>query len=741
MSGGSSNSSTNGSPIDLAASVTAAYFSSLGRAPTSQELSGGVQSLSAGDSIDTLKARLAQSAEAQHVSALRALYQGLFGRSEDAGGLVGWAGVTAGGMSLTNAADALISSAEYTARNGNLSNGDFVGQLYGGFLGRTAATTESAAWISLLDSGKATRGQLAVDFAGSPEAQALASALTQKVAADAGRDYAQASIAAQVAQAVLASPPKTTDLAADIALLNTGANAVALSKNLSQTPDGLIVGQLRGIYEGLLGRSADTAGLQAWLAAVKGGLSLNEAANRFAASAEFSGSHQNLSNADFVQSVYQGFLGHGADDAGKAAWLAALNAGTASRGDLIAGVLRSSEAQAPSSVLSQKVALDTVAAVRLPPAVTVTLAGQTVSAGTAWSFSLPAGLFSESAAGDVLSYSSTGSALPAWLSFDPTQQVFSGMPTDALTGPMDVVVTATDQVGLSSSATLHLSVVPVFARPAVSVTGLAQAVSAGASFGFTLPAGLFSEDSLTYAATFNGSALPGWLSFDATRQVFSGVPTDGMTGEVDVLVTATDLGGLASSATLALSVLPAFNAPTPAGALTAQTVSAGTAFTYSLPMFSEADAGDMLTYTASLANGSALPGWLSFDATRQVFSGVPTDGMTGEVDVLVTATDLGGLSSSTTLPLSVMPVFNAPTLTGSLTAQTVSAGTAFTYSLPGGLFSEADAGDTLQYKVSLAGVTGTPNWLTIDSAGTTLSGTPTDAATGALTVVVTATDP
>ncbi|WP_418903715.1 putative Ig domain-containing protein, partial [Pokkaliibacter plantistimulans] len=35
------------------------------------------------------------------------------------------------------------------------------------------------------------------------------------------------------------------------------------------------------------------------------------------------------------------------------------------------------------------------------------------------------------------------------------------------------------------------------------------------------------------------------------------------------------------------------------------------------------DAGDSLTLSATLADGSALPSWLSFDASTGTFSGTP----------------------------------------------------------------------------------------------------------------------
>ena len=52
--------------------------------------------------------------------------------------------------------------------------------------------------------------------------------------------------------------------------------------------------------------------------------------------------------------------------------------------------------------------------------------------------------------------------------------------------------------------------------------------------------------------------------------------------------------------------------------------------------FNDGD-GDALTYTATKADGSPLPTWLSFDASTRTFSGIPATA--GTVAVKVTASD------------------------------------------------------------------------------------------------------
>ncbi|MEQ6290609.1 cadherin-like domain-containing protein, partial [Vogesella sp. GCM10023246] len=80
--------------------------------------------------------------------------------------------------------------------------------------------------------------------------------------------------------------------------------------------------------------------------------------------------------------------------------------------------------------------------------------------------------------------------------------------------------------------------------------------------------------------------------------------------------------------------------------------------------FSDSDAGDTLSYSASLANGSALPAWLSFDAATRTFSGTPAQADVGALDVRMTATDAAGFSANDVFTLTVSNVNDVPTVSG-----------------------------------------------------------------------------
>jgi ELWxxDGT repeat protein len=64
--------------------------------------------------------------------------------------------------------------------------------------------------------------------------------------------------------------------------------------------------------------------------------------------------------------------------------------------------------------------------------------------------------------------------------------------------------------------------------------------------------------------------------------------------------------------------------------------------------------GDLLQYTALLADGSPLPGWLSFDPATQTFSGTPPEGALGVLTIEVTATDASQSTATAGFSLKVV---------------------------------------------------------------------------------------
>lgn len=99
------------------------------------------------------------------------------------------------------------------------------------------------------------------------------------------------------------------------------------------------------MYEALLGRSADQAGTHYWLdnVAANGG-NVTSVASAFLASSEYQSKMGGASDATFVQSLYQNMLGRSADAAGLAYWESTLADG-ASRASVVVSIVGSAEAQ------------------------------------------------------------------------------------------------------------------------------------------------------------------------------------------------------------------------------------------------------------------------------------------------------------------------------------------------------------------------------------------------------------
>src|SRR3546814_3646826 len=106
---------------------------------------------------------------------------------------------------------------------------------------------------------------------------------------------------------------------------------------------------------------------------------------------------------------------------------------------------------------------------------------------------------------------------------------------------------------------------------------------------------------------------------------------------------------------------PTNQAPVLSTPLLDQNATENTPFSYVVPATSFTDPdNDSLSYTAALANGSGLPGWLVFDAASRTFSGTPSDTASGTYSIQVTATDGSNATVSDSFTLAVQDVPAAP---------------------------------------------------------------------------------
>lgn len=271
-----------------------------------------------------------------------------------------------------------------------------------------------------------------------------------------------------------------------------------------------------------------------------------------------------------------------------------------------------------------------------------------------------------------------------------------------------------------------------------------QVAPEDAAFRLTLPEDLFvdadGDDILTRVTVSGYETPPDWLQYDAATRTLFGTPENDDVGEFDVIVQGMDALGASAFHSFRVTVQNTNDAPEVAIALADQQATEDVPFSFTVPedAFRDVDAGDVLTLSATQADGSALPAWLAFDAATRTFSGTPANDDVGSVSVRLSATDLAGAAASQAFAVGVANVNDAPEAGVRLTDQSARAGQAYAWQLPQGAFVDVDAGDVLTYSASLADGSPLPDWLTFDAAGGRFSGTP--AAAGRLDVRVTATD-
>ena len=120
------------------------------------------------------------------------------------------------------------------------------------------------------------------------------------------------------------------------------------------------------------------------------------------------------------------------------------------------------------------------------------------------------------------------------------------------------------------------------------------------------------------------------------------------------------------AATVNLAIASVNDAPNVLTAIPAQRATAGTPFRLLVPdnAFRDGDVGDALTYSATLANGDPLPGWLAFEPTTRTFSGTPAQEDAASLRINIRATDRAGASASLVFVLAIATTNQPPFLSG-----------------------------------------------------------------------------
>ncbi len=356
--------------------------------------------------------------------------------------------------------------------------------------------------------------------------------------------------------------------------------------------------------------------------------------------------------------------------------------------------------------------------------------------GEAFSFNLPANLFDDPD-GDVLTLTATlanGDPLPAWLIFDGIS--FSGQaPLSVDAGEIEIRVFASDG-NAQTSALFTLDVIESNSAPEIGVPIGDQSSNEDQQIDLIVPVGTFTDVdgdilSLT-AALADGNPLPAWLVFDGTR--FTGTPPQDFNGTLDLTVTASD-GSLEVSDNFTLTIDPVNDAPVLSLMMSDQTSLEDEPIDFLVPADTFADVdGDSLTLSATLADGSDLPAWLSFDGAR--FTGQPPQDFNGMIELALTASD-GELEATDLFALSISPVNDPPVILTPLADVSSAEDSLVDVAIPTDTFVDVD-GDTLTLTATLSDGSDLPAWLSFD--GVRITGTPPQDFNGNIDIAVTASD-
>jgi hypothetical protein len=229
------------------------------------------------------------------------------------------------------------------------------------------------------------------------------------------------------------------------------------------------------------------------------------------------------------------------------------------------------------------------------------------------------------------------------------------------------------------------------------------------------------------------------LTFDAATRTFSGTPTLGTEGVLDIRVFANDgNGGIKTDRfSLTINQMPTVSSPIPDQVATEDSAFS---FQFGAGAFNDAD-GNALTYTATLADNSALPSWLTFDSNTRTFSGTPVNSDVGSIAVKVSAND--GFTDGTvsdTFDIVVANTNDAPTVANAIPNQNATENSPFNFQFAANTFADVDANTTLVYSAQLANGDALPAWLGFDPATLSFSGTPGNGDIGNLTIRIIASD-
>jgi VCBS repeat-containing protein len=162
----------------------------------------------------------------------------------------------------------------------------------------------------------------------------------------------------------------------------------------------------------------------------------------------------------------------------------------------------------------------------------------------------------------------------------------------------------------------------------------------------------------TYGTLVLGADGTYTYTLDASRPAFQALGPGDTAAESFTYVVRDGVPLYPGEATgqLSVSISGVNDAPVVAAPLADRSAEAGQAFQFDVPTntFADVDTGDALELSATLADGSPLPSWLSFDPATGRFTGTAPGDVGGTTfEVMVTASDLLGAVASDGFAFSI----------------------------------------------------------------------------------------
>ena len=249
------------------------------------------------------------------------------------------------------------------------------------------------------------------------------------------------------------------------------------------------------------------------------------------------------------------------------------------------------------------------------------------------------------------------------------------------TSTFTVVVTDAAGNSISNTSTTVIATsandAPTLATPLAATytdtsSGDSFAANTGTLVGSDVDVGQTLTYSITGGATANGTSTLagnfGTLSVNRSTGAYTYTPNaaainalaqDGL----DTFTVSVDDGnGGIASASFTVNLTATNDTPSVAGAVPAQSTLQDQPWSLVIPAdtFADADSGDTQTFSATLANGDALPAWLSFNPSTRTFSGTPDFAGVGTLSIAVRVTDSSGATASASFALTVGAVAPPP---------------------------------------------------------------------------------